>query len=375
MPWYATIPLTAVLVRGALLHYLFSVPKRKREQIQTLLHPLVNARADNILATSKEWQDLRSSNEKQSTKVWKTNWQIFLAKRRAFNRTGKAFGAPRSYANGIVNFGLLIAFTEAIRLKCGASTGLLSTLLSPVQWVAHQLSGSSPTTAPKAEVPSPDDVVLARWKMMQNDPRFPPADRPTRTEDIPTRAEDILSGTDTATPILNGNQTDAALEAAKPYLDPSMHTEGLAWFTDLTLPDASGLMPGLLCLTFAASVLLRPIVGVELNKVASMNPLLDADDSARAAAAKERIAASSTAAAVQQYFSNLTKLQRLGIMVSMIFGVAAMQMPVAILLYMIPSIITGWVQSRWLNLKYPLSQPIQKCERPMRVKVGRGWGS
>lgn len=59
--------------------------------------------------------------------------------------------------------------------------------------------------------------------------------------------------------------------------------------------------------------------------------------------------------------------------VSAIFFVGAMKMPVAILLYFIPSIAIGWLQSRWLDFKYPLPQHIQKCSRPMRFKAKRQW--
>jgi inner membrane protein COX18 len=61
--------------------------------------------------------------------------------------------------------------------------------------------------------------------------------------------------------------------------------------------------------------------------------------------------------------------QRLGLSFSLIFGIAATQFPAAVLLYLVPSMTMGWLQTRWLDVKYPIPGVVEPCKKPVRFKV------
>lgn len=376
VPWYATLPLTAVLVRGTFVYYFSSLPARKQAQTKALLFPLINAKADMLMTTRyhDEASEIRESSETKLGRGLSYSFLMLKAKTAAMQQVCKPYGAPSFSARSLLNFGMLIAFTEAIRLKCGARDGLLPALLTPFQWLAQK---ADPERFPKPVEPELKDPVTVLAERLEAQHAGLGSAGQVEVQSMPgaSRASEILndpayqSGTTTKLSPLDG------MDSSGSYFDPSLMTEGLSWFTDLTAPDSLLVFPATLGITMLITATLRPVVGkrpppTKLSKeeTSSRTDLKD-----RALAMSPHRQSQDQLSALQQYFEGMQWNQRLGIFMSGIFFIAAMKMPVAILLYFVPSIALGWVQSRWLDIKYPMPQPIQKCSRPMWRKARREW--
>ena len=117
------------------------------------------------------------------------------------------------------------------------------------------------------------------------------------------------------------------------YLDTTLQTEGLNWCSDLTIADPTGLLPLALLATMCSTVLYQPIAG-GANKPAK-----------------------------------ITFMQKVGLSFGFLFFLVSQQMPAGILLYFIPSLAAGWLQSQYVSWKHPISPAIQPCARPVRMKI------
>lgn len=371
IPWYATIPLTAVLVRGAFVHYFSGVPQRKKAQKRALLMPLITARRHVLVASrfAGETADLQRNN------TWEGALRMHLllvqvrAHFAALREVGKSFGAPFLSARSFVNFSMLIAFAEAIRLKCGHQEGLLSLLLTPFEKVLYYLD---PQSFPKKD---PAGTLAATQSQTGSNAGM------EAVADT-SRAAEILDGGGYNTAMQSNTTLHApspmdSIDTASTYFDPTLTTEGLSWCTDLTLRDPTLFLPATLTITMILVNILRPTVGnpSQLINRARQHQTPDArpEHSQRDQTLPKRPKTSTEA--LLGDWPRMTILQRMGIFISFLFGYAALQLPAGILLYLIPSIATGWLQSRWLDSKYPLAQPIEKCARPMRLKAKRQWVS
>ena len=124
----------------------------------------------------------------------------------------------------------------------------------------------------------------------------------------------------------------AAPDTMASYLDPTLQTEGLNWCSDLTVADPTGLLPLTLLATMCSTVLYQSVAGASK-------------------------------------LTNLTFMQRVGLCFAFLFFLVSQQMPAGILLYFIPSLAAGWLQSRYVSWKHPISPAIQPCARPVRMKI------
>lgn len=382
IPWYAALPLTAVLVRGTFVYYFASLPGRKQDRTRALLHPLINAGTDAHLASTyakeiADTQENTTSKGARAANMMFTHWQ---ARSRATDEIGKPFGAPQWTSASFVNFGVLIAFTEAIRLKCGVKEGLLSIMLWPFEKVAQIVDPERFPKPPEtdAKVTDPAELLAERIQAAR-DSQEAAATGVTHSTMDTSRARDIL----------NGQTPDSAVHSAMPgslppsndagavgyYYDSSLTTEGLAWFHDLTIPDPTLCFPALLFTTLLATIILRPTLGKPSTPSKRLNGKKSTQDKSED---PEMIFTTppktwNPLSAVSKFYDQMPWSQRLGVWLSCLFYFGAMNMPVGILLYFIPSIALGWLQTRWLDIKYPLPQPVQKCARPMRLKARRQW--
>lgn len=303
-------------------------------------------------------------------------------------RYAKYFKVPHFTSSSFVGFGLLIGFGEAIRIKCGASKGMVALIVDS----AKALVANEEPAVPY-EGMSKDEYLadrLYKWREAQE-------------------AQAAASGK------ASSNAATAAPEAGMPpmytdttnsytdLLDPSLKTEGFLWFQDLTLPDPTLALP----IMFGAAIALNALAWPkalprpsksemmeqhmakleQLQVSSSSNSARSKSDSVAvqpisAKAAEEVRIAMQTAEKLekerqivvrrkQPYFARLPLMTRVQLAGGFIFAMLATHFPVAILLYVIPSMLTTFLQKLWLNAKHPLHEQITPCKRPMRVKLRR----
>ena len=261
----------------------------------------------------------------------------------------------RRYGGGLANFGVLIAFSEAIRLKCGTRQGLLGLILSPIEWTGRKV-------APGAfeKVPDPAEQLAARIEKIQE----------AQGGELVDLSEHSLKPTPLSGP-----------DTTSPYFDPTLQTEGLAWCPDLTLPDPAGALPFVVFAAITTTVLFQPIKQNTLTSTLRA-PGMGSDGDPQFQFPVPRDASPESAATLSTpqpkllptfLRRRLTGTQLLGLIFAYVFGLVAHNLPAAILLYFIPSILVGWVQARWLDVKFPVRPAVQPCKRPLRMKKWKEW--
>ncbi|KAK5138244.1 hypothetical protein LTR08_003305 [Meristemomyces frigidus] len=330
IPWYAALPTTAVLVRGVLVYHLSDRPARRAAHIHSSLLPL--AFANSLRTVGPLAKTPLGTVFSQLKGMWNATKEL--------HRLGKQFGAPKFHPRVLVNFGVLIAFTEAIRLKCGSGQGLLTIVLSPLQWLARhafpdQFRAENASAQPAAAA-APSPAVLQQ-----------PA-----TAVIP----DVLPPATTAAQTSTATLDPATDLAASAYFDPSLQLEGLSWCLDLTAPDPTSILPTILALTLAARIILPqgkktlPPLNPPPTPPTNKHPLVTA-------------------------LTTLTFLQRLGLGITIAFWFLASNMPAAVLLYLVPSILWGTLQTRWLARRAGARLPtaVRPCKRPLRFRARKQW--
>ncbi|KXS97809.1 hypothetical protein AC578_10540 [Pseudocercospora eumusae] len=355
LPWCAAIPLSAALVRCTLVYYSSTKPGRKREITRTHLFPLAQVRA-NI--SYENWANKMENEELQLPRLVLAAKRI-TTKLIVTHRLGKMFKAPLFSFTAPLNFITLIAFAEAIRVKCGTREGLLSTLLHPFDETLHRLEGTQ-TAQEKA-----DEALAQRLEAQQ---AFHDINAPDFVDSSYNIAAQSLRP-----PI----QPPAYAE----YADPTLATEGIAWFPDLTVPDPQGLIPLALGAVFLAGVNWKKVTrqsSINQRPTSAQHAVheqqrnVNADINAALKKADE-LRATTTRKNKKEWspFGHLTFGDRTKIAMAGIFTIVSMKLPVAIVLYIMTNTIVGRLQKRWLDIKYPLPTLIHPCKRPMRIKVRR----
>lgn len=355
LPWYAILPTAAVLVRGVFVYYFSILPGRKAAQIQSHLMPLaaVNAiQSHNTPEKRRERRKLPPLFARLSDVMGKA-----MALQQEQHRLGKAFGAPKWRWRGLLNFGMLIAMTESIRMKCAAREGLLPLVVSPFQWIGRSLR-------PDLYPPPP--------------PELSQEEKDGKLREMMEQAATMDESGDLQYDFTKLPKVEAEREYSA-YFDPSLQEEGISWWCmDLTVPDPTLMLPIMLGLGVATNILSRPTAaaarppGPLAPSKPTTEPSLDLDGANR----KAQMTLQAPHYEPKKFLGFLppiTNLQRIGLVLAMGFSFAALKMPAAILLYFIPSLVVGWVQNRWLDAKYPIRTPIGPCARPLRMRVRREW--
>ncbi|KAK3714193.1 hypothetical protein LTR37_007995 [Vermiconidia calcicola] len=390
IPYYAALPLTAIFVRSTLVYYVATRPARRHAQIKANLSPLVSAHMQLSYHSPEAraaYQKLEDGSVPPLLRAVQGSYTRFRYHHKAMRKFKSLFGVRwRGY--GLLNFGVLIAFTESIRMKCGRSEGLLSVLLKPVEKVRKQVApGQSPAAGPETlQSVDPAEMLAARLEAAREAKLSQASggelvDLSGAPEAPSNMSSDWVQPADVQLEALSG------IDTSNPYFDSAMQTEGLSWCVDLTAADPTQLLPAALSATMGASFLLRPALGKPSppTKIASLDgEKSNADDiimqkykdqlSPEALAALSTpIRQSSLVDRVMAWRNSLTTSQRLGLLFTILLSFAAINMPAGILLYFIPSIATGWLQQRYLDMKYPIKPAIQPCYRPIRVKASKEW--
>lgn len=359
IPWYAAIPTAAILIRGVFGYYFASAPARRRQQIRNNLMPLISA--DVGLSILKE----RRSGKAPEVQLLRMKNRIVRT-----HELGKAFGGPLIAWTSFVNFGTLIATAEAVRMKCGARDGLLSTILTPFNWLGRQICPDIfPPPVDPAETRAQE---LAERMERVREMRLQQAQEQKLGADgealygQSSMSENMFQDTQpSATPLSDGQSLvsdplfDSTQAAAPPlvnvdasWFDPSLKAEGFSWCADLTAADPYQVLPYVTGAVMLGNILLNPLT--------TPRPSLKAQ---------------SMPAPLKFLMTRYSNMQLFGAAVACLFSQIMQNMPAAIVLYIFSSIITGFVQRRWLDLVMPLRKPIMPCARGTRVRSKKEWSA
>jgi inner membrane protein COX18 len=337
IPWYAAIPTAAILIRGIFGYYFSSKPSRKREQIRNNLAPLMSA--DILLSLRNDHPDKR----------FRDIPPLFHIKKR-FSRAhevGKIFGAPLISWSTPVNFGGLLATAEAVRMKCGAREGLLSTVLSPFEWLVSIVKGnpSSPSFDREARAQElAERMEQARqMRLQQAQEQTLGADGQVLSEQS-TMSENLFHPSDLPAP--------PRINVDSLYFDPTLQTEGFFWCTDLVAIDPYHILPFATTAVMLSNILLNP------SPVPRPFP-----------------GAQKLPEPVRFFLTRYGPWQKFSMGLACAFGYIMQEMPAAIVLYVFSSVVTGFVQRRWLELRMPLRKPIMPCRRGTRVRSKKEWSA
>lgn len=335
-PWSAAIPITAILVRGVIGHYVGGIPAQRRAQARNNVLPLVTAEL-NVQFRDKT---SRGDYDKARDPAAMRRIDMFWARLFKLQRVGRKFGGALVAPSSLINFGTFIATTEALRMKCGSREGLLPLLLGPFKWVGQKVAPSLFSPVDAAQVAG--EKYAARIEEI----------RQARLEggSLSQGSENALAPGDMQV-LMQQEASSAApphVDTSAPHFDPTMQTEGFLFSPDLTLPDPTGTLPVALLSVMMARILLRP----NDRPIKSGPPITFP---------------------WRWLTSKYSKLQMFGVSLSGLFIVVTAHMPAGIVLYFACSAAAGMVQRRWLDARMPLRPAIQACKRPTRVKAKKLW--
>ncbi|KAI5359832.1 putative membrane insertase YidC/ALB3/OXA1/COX18 [Septoria linicola] len=388
VPWYAAIPATAVLVRCTIGYYLGALPARKRAIVRTYLSPLTGNSARQ--KANEAMQRSVNEDERAGRSVHALGLSIRqIAYKLWFNvaeshRIGKKFKAPLFAPASFLNFGLLIVFAEAIRVKCGHREGMLSMLVRPFESLMSNFTNEATL--------SPEDVIAERMEAAQ-------AAADAQAELYASGTGDVVVDAKLLDPAYHFELMDKAAKTYSDSLDPSMLVEGVSWAQNLAIPDSTFMLPAMLSATILVGVFTRngpaqavvkpkqrkietPVDVSAESKNATSPPLPAQEDlSSRtkeinnAFALADKMREDSKAQRkTDVVFQKFTLGQKIRIWMAGLFFIVGSGLPTGLLLYMIPSIVVGQLHARWLDVKHPIPTTIQPCRRPMRIKVKKEFG-
>jgi inner membrane protein COX18 len=262
---------------------------------------------------------------------------------------GKRFGAGVIASTSFVNFVALITTAEAVRMKCGARQGLLSTLLTPFEWIARTFApGYSSTLIDAAEVRAQE---LAKRLEHLRETRIQQAQEQGLS---PEAADAAASGQSLVSDNLfqYSPQAPPLIDTNSPYMDVTLQTEGFSWCTDLTAIDPYGILPNLTCAIMLGRILIMPLPTPRPSYAAQKLP------------APLKFLA--TRYSVMQYFSAAF---------AVLLGYVLQSMPAAISLYMFSTVVASFLQQKWLSLAMPMRKQILPCSRAPRVMSKKQWSA
>ncbi|KAF2222212.1 hypothetical protein BDZ85DRAFT_265073 [Elsinoe ampelina] len=319
MPWIVTLPATALLIRSTLV---YPIVRRRRKNLTklALLQPLVDARISHRVL-SDQWA--QSSKFKSS--------QIFGDKDRATRnirfarhieeiRLERYFRIPTArYTSKVVPILILLAVSEGVRRVCGMDRGLLSILFGPFQPYIEKVL-TSVRNATQME------VTVGR-------------EGETRTE-------------------LFGHTIEMMYKDfhADTWMQPSMREGGLPWCPDLTQPDATHVLPVVFSATFFASVWFSP------KEVKRGSFYSQSESSGTQSGPSGKPADTSSNDKPRRTF-----WQKFMLGMAVVSLVPAWNMPTALVWYFISNMAVSRLQTRHLNMKFPITVPPLACKTRARM--------
>lgn len=323
LPWYAVLPLSAVVFRSLFVYPLFQRRLRKRLAQRASIGPLIQASLSLKKRRQMKITPLPGPLPRLAMFLWRWTATRKLEKT-LFNR-------PFFTGERLASFLTLVTVSEGLRRLCGIREGLLSVLVRPLNW----LLGSTPDAAPEqhpansatsASLQPPNPAhQTASATMTPSADAFTPMDFDALSPSVPSN---IPSSDQALQPVASS----PPLSTDSPWFEPALLTDGFPWCPDLTAADPTLTLPFLFSASFFANIYFSP-----------------------------RIAG-------QKGVPKATNLQRIVMTVAIFSIVPALQMPSALLIYFTSNIWVSAIQSRWLAYRFPIRPAPSACRRPVRIQ-------
>ncbi|KAG9204469.1 hypothetical protein G6514_000926 [Epicoccum nigrum] len=308
IPWYAAIPVSAFLLRAALVTSFGSWARSLMARyigLQPLRQALARQKHDEAMRqlskeggarTPKEAKQRTMGAVKTVVAELDSRWKVTIKGQIAWT---------------LLQLPVFFTMAELVRKMCGARDGLLalaaSSLATAKGTVKRWFGGGA------ADSPDPLDAS------------------PTTTTDVVGTAE-ALSAPDALSVTSTLHDTTALSDveglATSPFFEPSLATEGMLWFPNLILPDPF--------LPFIASGLMFSNIYFSKN-----------------------------APTTEKNWPNA--IRRSLLVLSVFIGPLCQGLPAGLMLYWVSSTTSVIVWNRWLDWKYPAPKDFAACKRPLQM--------
>lgn len=330
LPWFAAIPLSAVLIRSLVIYPLFQRPLREKLVDRAQTQPLVDAHMSNVrrlldrkIPRDSAWRKLNLVGN-----AWLQRQRI---QKHMFDR--KFSGGHR-----FMMFMTTILVSDGLRRMMGAREGLLKFVLGPLDWTVSWLIPTSPKQSVSGETVEAVQANSSSFNQVPNQGSSAPTE-------VPTDALDVLSATepaqDAAGDLAQEASTAVAGHVNSAWFDPTLLTEGFSWCPDLTASDPTLILPVVFSSTFFASIYFAPRIQGTVTTAGSKS---------------------------QSERAKPTNGQRIMMTIATLSIIPALQMPAGLLLYFISNMVTNNLQSRWLTYTKPIYPAPTACKRPVRLQ-------
>lgn len=295
VPWYAAIPASAFLLRAGLVTSLGRWSRSLLARyigLQPLRQALARAKRDEIrrtrvFRTSKEATQRTQHEIGQVIRTLDSRWNVTLKGQIGWT---------------VLQIPIFFTMAEIIRKMCGARDGLLALGLSVFK------------RNEAVETAAPTDVAgITSWAI---DSSWAP------------NALSTASAINDTTNTTNGHGlSPVALDA---YFEPSMASEGMLWFQDLTMADPTGALPFI-------------VSGLMFSNIYFTKNAADASDAS----------------------TFQTALRRTLLAVSLAIGPLCQNLPAGLMLYWVSSTSSVIIWNAWLDWKYPSPRDFTACKRTL----------
>ncbi|KAF2736378.1 hypothetical protein EJ04DRAFT_575505 [Polyplosphaeria fusca] len=131
--------------------------------------------------------------------------------------------------------------------------------------------------------------------------------------------------------ITEDNVDLAARMAANPWFEPSLATEGLAWFPNLLVPDPTGALPFVVSAVMFANIFLSTNNPTKRGKASPTNK----------------------------------GIRRGMMLLALLIGPMGQHVPAALMYYWVSSTTSVMVWNVWLDKRYPVPEGFGQCSRPL----------
>ncbi|KAI6811111.1 hypothetical protein KC342_g17789 [Hortaea werneckii] len=366
LPWYAVLPATALVVRSSLLYFLSSRNDRRKQGLEANLTPVAAARVTRQLNSPEVVQKL--SRTLPFLRPFSVGFNRWFTSRSEFRTLQKQFGISRPRGGGLLNFGVLIAVTEAVRMRCGTREGLLPLALHPFEKMREALTGKAPSPSPPEHAAASGEGAASARGLSEDQLRAA----------MVTDADGNVT-VDFAQLQQAAQDLPPAPTAYSASFDPSLQLEGLPWCLDLTLPDTTFILPTSLVLIIASGIIFRP--GQSFSKPPRSPPSAKPSPAAPpppSSSPTQQQPPPIPSTPPYRLLPRITNLQRLQLSILFPFWLAALQFPAATVLYIASSSAITQLQKLWVYRKMMsggggAAAGIQPCRRPLRLKVRKEW--
>ncbi|KAG9908191.1 hypothetical protein KCU94_g3445, partial [Aureobasidium melanogenum] len=197
LPWFAAIPLSAVLIRSLVIYPLFQRPLREKLVDRAQTQPLVDAHMSVVRRI------LDRNTHKDSP--WRKPNLVMNAWHRRRHLQVTMFDRKLHFGHRTMMFMTTILVSDGLRRIMGAKEGLLKFILGPLDWTVSWL------------IPTPQKDQTS-------------AETSNAPTGAPTSAQDLLSATETAQEAAGDLAQEASTAVAghvnSAWFDPTLLTQG-----------------------------------------------------------------------------------------------------------------------------------------------------